>query len=227
MNLGAGLYFCGAGLSQFAGGLALRVRLLPGETVAPDFQFQFFAKRVDATHANAVQSSGDLVGVAVELAARVQRGHNDLRGGNFFAVDVHVIDGNAAPVIHYGDGVVEVNRDVDLVGVAGERLVDRVVHDFVHQVMQTEFTGRADVHGGTLAHRFHAAEDFDRVGGVVSIGRFAVLVLRVVVLRVKEFGLQFFRGHSAPWRKPDPRLAGWTLPGLLGELNLLNFLLFS
>src|SRR6266851_802044 len=74
--------------------------------------------------------------------------------------------------------------------------------------MKTQFAGRADVHGWTLAHGFHAAQDFDRVGGVVSVGCFAVLVLRVVLsvdaLAINEFGLQFFRGHSAPWRMPDP-----------------------
>ena len=66
-----------------------------------------------------MQSSGDLVGVGVELAARVQLGHHDLRGGDFFAVDVHIVDGNAAPVIDYGDGVIEVDGDFDFVGVAG------------------------------------------------------------------------------------------------------------
>ena len=119
VNFGAGLYFGGAGLSQLAGGLAFGVSLLPGETVAPDFQIQFFAERVDAAYAYAVQASGNFVGVAVELAAGVQRGHDDLRGGNFFAVDVHVVDGNAASVVDYGDGVIEVDGDFDLVGVAG------------------------------------------------------------------------------------------------------------
>ena len=119
VNLGACLDFGGAGLPQFAGGLALGIRLFPGETVAPDFEIEFFTERVDAAHADAVQSSGNLVGVAVELAAGVQGGHDDLRGGNFFAVDIHVVDGNAAPVVDYGNGVVEVDGDIDFVGVTG------------------------------------------------------------------------------------------------------------
>src|ERR1019366_6621660 len=86
--------------------------------------------------------------------------------------------------------------------------------------MQTEFSGRADVHGGTFAHSFHAAEGFDGVGGVVSVGGFAVLGLRVVcrvVFRVEEFGLQFFRGHSAPWKMPGfPTPAGPTQGPLKG-----------
>ncbi len=182
VNLGAGLHFGGAGFSQLAGGLALRVSLLPGETVAPDFQFQFFAERVDAAHAHAVQSAGNFVGIGVELAARVQRGHHDLCGGNFFAVDVHVVDGNAAAVVDDGDGIVEMNGDFDLVGVTGERLVNRVIDNFVDQVMQAEFARRADVHGGTLAHGFHAAEHFDGVGGVVGVGRSQVSRFFALVL---------------------------------------------
>jgi hypothetical protein len=70
--------------------------------------------------------------------------------------------------------------------------------------MKAQFAGRADVHGGTHAYGFHAAEDFDGVGGVIPVGDFAVLVLRIAlrfvahVLAIDEFGLQFFRGHSAP-----------------------------
>ena len=159
-----------------------------------------------------MQSSRNFVGVAVELAARVQRGHHDLRGGNFFAVDVHVVDGNAASVVDYSDGVVEVDGDFNFVGMAGERFVNRVVDDFINEVMQTQFARRTDVHRGAFAHGFHPAEDFDRVGGVVSVGDFAVLVFRVVLqvdaLRVDDFGLQFFGGHSAPWRTPD-RAPDW------------------
>ena len=191
---------------QFAGGLALGVSLLPGETVAPDFQFELFAERVDATYSYAVQSAGNFVGVAVELAASVQRSHHYLRGGNLFAVDIHVIDWNAASVIDHSDGVIEMDCNFDLIGVTGERLVHRVIHDFVDEVMQAEFAGRADIHGGALAYGFHAAKDFDGVGGVISVA-FAVLVFRVVS-RVEKFGLQFFGGHSAPWRKPGPTTAG-------------------
>jgi len=53
------------------------------------------------------------------------------------------------------------------------------------------------------------------IGGIVTVGWFVVLVSGVEALALDEFGLQFFGGHSAPWRKPDQRWAGWTLPGVL------------
>ena len=49
-----------------------------------------------------------------------------------------------------------------------KRLVDRVVDDFVHEVMQTAFAGVADVHRGPFAHRLDAFEFLNFVGGIIS-----------------------------------------------------------
>jgi hypothetical protein len=45
-----------------------------------------------------------------------------------------------------------------VVGVAGERLVHRVVHDFVDEMVQTALTGRPDVHTRALANGFKPLE---------------------------------------------------------------------
>ena len=80
------------------------------------------------------------------------------------------VDGDAAAVVDDAHAAVGEQRDVDAVGVAGEGLVDRVVDDLPHQVVQAALTGRADVHAGTLADRLEALEDRDRAG-VVGGGR--------------------------------------------------------
>ena len=54
-------------------------------------------------------------------------------------------------------------------GVAGQRLVDRVVDDLVDHVMQARAViGVADVHPRPLAHRVEALEDLDRFGVVIG-----------------------------------------------------------
>ena len=83
------------------------------------------------------RSAGNFVRRRIELSAGMQLGHHNLRGWNFFAVDVHRVDRNAAAVVDDRDGVVEVDGDFDLVGVSGERFVDGVVDDFIDQVMQS------------------------------------------------------------------------------------------
>ena len=103
------------------------------------------------------------------------------------------------PFIDTGDHVVIVNAEK--IKVTGMKADQKMYQDVY----------KRQVHGGTFADGFHAAEDLDGVGGVVAVGGFAVLlrigVLRVV-LSVHEFGVQFFCGHSAPWRKPD-HAPGW------------------
>ena len=81
------------------------------------------------------------------------------------------IDRNAAAVVDDGDRAVDVNRDVDLIAEAGQRLVDRVVDDLVDEVMQPGRPGRPDVHRRPLADRFEPFEDLDLVGAVVVGGQ--------------------------------------------------------
>jgi hypothetical protein len=136
-----------------------------------DLQLQPFGEEVHHRDADAVQTAGDFVGVVVELSARVQLGHDDLRcGAAFFLVDV---DWDAAAVVFDGHGVVDVDRDLDVIGVAGERFVDRVVDNFVHHVVQAaDVIGIADVHARALAHGVESLEDFDVFCCVVLCHRF-------------------------------------------------------
>ena len=61
------------------------------------------------------------------------------------------------------------NRDVDFGTEAGQRFIDRVVDDFVDEMMQSGRPSRADVHRRTLADRFKAFEDLDAVCAVVAV----------------------------------------------------------
>ncbi len=79
------------------------------------------------------------------------------------------LDRDAAAVVGHRDRVVLVDRDVDAVAVARERLVDGVVHDLVDEVVQPAHADVADVHGGALADSLEAFEDLD-VGGAVAPG---------------------------------------------------------
>ena len=114
-----------------------------------------------------MQAARHLVAVVVELAAGVEHGQHDF-GGRFAALVL--IDRDAAAVVDDRHRAVDVDRDVDLIAEAGQRLVDRVVDDFVDEMMQPGRTGRPDVHRGPLADRFQPLEDLDLVGAVVFAG---------------------------------------------------------
>ncbi len=64
---------------------------------------------------------------------------------------------DAAAVVAHGAGTVGIEDHVDAVGMAGERLVDRVVDDLMHHVMQARaVVGVADIHARPLAHGVEA-----------------------------------------------------------------------
>ena len=149
---------------ELSGRIASLVGLLVDLPVAPDLGIECFRQRVDDRQPDAVEAARDLVAVVVELATGMEHGQHDL--GRRSPADVS-IDRNTTAVINDRHGLVDVQGDADLIAEAGERLVDRVVDDFVDEVMQAERTRRADVHGRTLAHGLETLEDFDLVRAVI------------------------------------------------------------
>ena len=129
--------------------------------VAVDAQLEPARERVHHGDADAVQAAGDLVGVLVELTARMQLGHDDLGRRDAFAlVDV---GRNAAAVVGDGHRAVGIERDRDFRRMAGQRLVDGVVDHLVDHVVQARAViGVADIHARPLAHRIKALEHLDR-----------------------------------------------------------------
>ncbi len=121
--------------------------------VASNAKAQPIGERIDHRHAHAVQAAGDLIRIVVELPARVKLGHHDLGGRAFLFVVLVDLRWNAAPVIDDADRVVRVNRDRDLVTEAGQRLVDGIIHDLEHHVVQTgPIGGITDVHARALMY---------------------------------------------------------------------------
>ena len=80
------------------------------------------------------------------------------------------IDRNAAAVIGDGDEAVRLHLDFDPVGVAGQRLVHRIVDHFGEQMMQRLLVGAADIHAGTAANRLEPLQHLDMFGGVAGFG---------------------------------------------------------
>jgi hypothetical protein len=81
-------------------------------------------------------------------------------------LDRVLVDRDAAAVVDHPDPAVGGQGDVDPRAVAGQGLVDGVVDDLVHEVVQAPRPGRPDVHPRSLADRLKPFEDGDRFGGV-------------------------------------------------------------
>ena len=137
-----------------------------------------------------MQAAGDFVVGGIELAAGMQLGEHNLRCGHALAAsEIHHVDGNAAAIVDDGDGVVDVNDDIDFLGVAGESFVDGIVDDFVDEMMQTHLAGGADVHCGTQTDSLESFEDLDVFASVA------------VVIAVDGGGAERFSRHRIPFAK--------------------------
>ena len=174
-------HFRAALVGRIAHHLQRRIGLAMGEAhevllaIAEDGELELGRERVDDGDADAVEAARHLVGILVELSAGMQLGHDDFGRGHALAlVDV---GGDAAAVVGDRAGAIGVERHRHAVGMAGERLVDGVVHHLIDHVVQARAViGVADVHAGALAHGVQSLQDLDRtprrscaVAGVVRV----------------------------------------------------------
>ena len=83
-------------------------------------------------------------------------------------VDSH---GNAAAIVDDGDGISLMDGHIYGIAYAGQSLVHRIVHDFIHQVVQTSAGSAADVHAGTLPDCLQPLQDLDLIRPVLILYR--------------------------------------------------------
>src|SRR5581483_6033827 len=148
--------------------LALRLtacELLPVDlAVAANLRDEPLGERVDDGDADAVKAAGDLVALAAELAAGVQLRQDDRQRRQPLVLDD--VDRDARTPVLDGYRIVRMERDLDPVVAAGERLVDGVVDDLVDEVMEAPRAGRADVHARPQPDRLETLENGDVLSGV-------------------------------------------------------------
>ena len=130
-----------------------------------DLHVQVLREGVDDRSADAVQSTGDGVGLPAELAAGVQGRHDRLDAGD--SGSRVLVDGYPASVVLHPDRAILVQGDPDGGAVSGHELVHGVVDDFVDEVVQASLIGASDVHAGTAADSLHPFEHLDVCGGIL------------------------------------------------------------
>ena len=144
--------------------LAALVFLTEYLTLTVDLSCQMCRQCVDAAHADAVQTAGDLVGALVELTACMEHRQNDFQGRTLLLL-VHA-RGDTTTIVEHADGVTFQNIYCNPIAIASHGLVDRVVNYFVNQVMQAPEMNVADVHGRAFAHCLKAFQNLNLIGTV-------------------------------------------------------------
>src|SRR5699024_1141491 len=139
-----------ADLGEGGGGHPVLVALAPDGSVTEDLDEQPGRQGVDDRDADTVQAAGGGKAAAAQLPAGVEHGEDDLDGG--LALRLDDVHRDPAAVVDDADAAVLEDGDVDGRRVTGEGLVDGVVDDLVHQVVQAPLAGGADVHARALAN---------------------------------------------------------------------------
>ena len=103
-----------------------------------------------------METTGGLVCLIVELAARVQRREDDTLRGH--ALLVHP-DRDTTAVIPYGTCAIRRQCHPYISAVSCQMLIDRVIHDLVDQVIETTRAHRTDVHTRSHTDRLQPLED--------------------------------------------------------------------
>ena len=106
-----------------------------------------------------MQTARHLVTALVEFTAGMENRQNDFkrRLALFFVESGR----DASAVVLDCNGVIFIDRHIDIGAVACERFVDGVVDHLIDQMMETFFADVADVHGGTLAYGLQSFEHLD------------------------------------------------------------------
>ena len=116
---------------------------------------------------NAVQTAGYLVPSAAELSACVQHRKDNLNGRKArLMIDA---DRNTTAVVDDGDGVVRVNRNVNIFAVSCQCLVYRVVDNLIDQMVKSPCGGTADIHTWALPYGFQTLQNLNLVCTILCL----------------------------------------------------------
>ncbi len=147
--------------------LAAPVLLHINVAVAVDLHPHLLRERIHDGGTHTVESAAHFVAALVpaEFSAGVQRRENHFER-RLFGCGMH-IHRNAAAVIFHAHRTVILQRARNDVCVAGHRLVDTVIHDLVHEMVESPDIGGTDVHAGALADGFQPLQDLNLLCGII------------------------------------------------------------
>ena len=120
-----------------------------------------------------MQAAGCLVGSFFEFSAELEHGHHTFQCGDFapqFLGQLLVpVDRNPPPIILDRDRGIVVDVDRHHRCETGHRLVNRVIDDFINEMVQAPLGRVADIHARPLANMLQVRQVLQVVGRVLLV----------------------------------------------------------
>ena len=104
-------------------------------SLTSDFHRQIIGQSVYTGKANTVQTAGDFIAASAEFTAGMKNRKSNFK--SVFSGFLMIAYRYSAAVVLYGNDFTFVNGDDDMVAESCHCLIDRVVHKFIDQVMET------------------------------------------------------------------------------------------
>ena len=141
--------------------------LLIDFSVTENLRSHVCGQGVHTRYTYTVQTSGYFVRSLIELTAGMQYGHDNFQG--WLLLFFVKINRNTTSVILYSDGIIFVDGYFNVVAIAGECFVDRVIHNFINQVVKSFRTNVTNIHRGTLSNSFQTFQNLDVLGWIAPV----------------------------------------------------------
>ena len=115
-----------------------------------------------------MQTSRNLVGILVKFTPRMQYGHDHFKCAALFFV-VHSC-WNTPSIVLYGNGVVFVNIYDDVVAMACQGFINRVVNYLIYKVVKTFYANITNIHGRSFSDRLQTFQHLNAVCAITVVG---------------------------------------------------------
>ena len=153
MHSGSGSIGSALFIQLFAGFALLKLNTI-ALAAAANLNLHMLTQSVNAGYAHAVQATGNLIATVAEFTTGMQHSHNyfNCRFFLFF----HHVHGNTTAIIYNRNTIIRMDDYLNLSTVTGQGFVNTVVHNLVHQMVQTACRGTANIHSRPLTNSFQA-----------------------------------------------------------------------
>ena len=159
--------FCIANDLDWSSRLTKSIFLTVDMTLTVDLCTKIIREGVDTGNTDTMKTTRNLIGILVELTARMQHGHYNLKSRTML-FRVH-IDRDTTSVIYNLYGIVLKNEDLDIICITCKCLVDTVINDLTYKVVKTLNTCVSNIHGWTLAYSLQSFQHLNMAGIVVVL----------------------------------------------------------
>ena len=152
---------------QFYDRLSTFIAVMIDRTAGFDLNIQIGGKGVHDRRADAVKAAARLIRIIIKFGSGMKGCKNKTLSRHPFFMHVNR---DSAAVIGYGAGSVGFQRDFDQCAESGQMFVDRIIENFINEMIKSFSSGPSDVHSRTYSDRFQSFQN-GNAGSVINFLR--------------------------------------------------------